>query len=632
MKYRLTPIIFFALIYWHAPGTALPAEVWNLDTIPVAEIKPGMTGVGKTVFYGEEVDTFGVVVIDVVKNFYPQQDVIIVRLTGEKCEHTGVVAGMSGSPVYLQGKLAGAIALRLGDFQKDPIAGVMPIESMMRARDFESERGATRPNAPQAGVQYLRAVLLGAEPDFWQHILAPLVPMPEAKMAARRIESPLLFSGFSEQTLAAVAPVWSSLGFAPMAGGAALQEESSPARAIEPGSALSQVFIRGDYGMDMTGTVTAVDGDQILAFGHYLFNLGPTQMPMARSRVLVTLSSLMGSSKMARSVEIIGSIRQDRLSGVYGKVGAMPEWIPVTVDLGSRGADQTFRFELADDPALRNLMPFFMRTALFQALVTGKLGAEPSTVRLRCEIALQDGRKVSFADFISYQERLGFLGAGSEIAEAVDLVTMSMGALMVNEFNPPPVKSVTVHAEIEPGERVAVINTIRQDRLEASPGDSMHLAMTLRRSDGREMKYSQCICLPRYLQARSLTVIAGGAAGMVQTELLGNPDKYRADSFPRLCELLQARRAANNLYVQIREPAEGMAVDGEELTALPPSIMEVMSGRGGERYLRDRVLAEWVIPTDCEITGLKRISVRIAQPKKNRQDYGQGFSDTPFLE
>ncbi len=631
MKYSLTALLLLSLFLLLVPDPALPAEAWRLETISPAEIKPGMIGMGKTVFYGEKVDTFGVVVVDVVPNFYPLQDLIIVRLTGEKSEHSGVVAGMSGSPIYFQGRLAGALALRLGEFQKDPIAGVMPIESMMRARDFEAERGFVRPCAPQTGVFYLRAVLLGVESDFWQRIMAPLFPAPEAKMAARLIEAPLHFSGFSGQVLSSIAPIWSDLGFAPMAGAAAAGEPSG-ARALEPGSALSQVFVRGDYGMDMTGTVTAVDGDQVLAFGHHLFNLGPTQMPMARSRVLVTLPSLMASSKMARSIEIIGSIRQDRLSGVYGKIGKMPEWIPVTVALENRDATRPFRFELADDPALRNLMPFFLRTALFQALITGKLGAEPSTVQLRCTITMKDDRKVTFEDFISYQERLGFMGAGSEVAEAVDLVAVTMGALMVNDFNPPPIKDIAVRARIEPGESAAAIRAIRQDRLEVSPGDSVHITMTLRRTDGREAKYRQCVCLPRYVQARSLTVVAGGAAGLLQTELQGNPDKYRPDSFARLCELLQARRAGNNLYVQIREPAPGMAVDGEELTALPPSIMEVMNGRGSERYLRDRVLAEWVIPTDCEITGLKRISIRVAQPEKQQQDYSQHYSDNPFPE
>lgn len=632
MKYVLHITSLALLLLLAGSGTAAD---WKLPTIPVEEIRPGMTGFGKTIFYGEKIDTFGVVVIEVVKNFYPQQDVVIVRLTGERCEHLGVVAGMSGSPVYLEGRLAGAVALRLGDFQKEPIAGVMPIASMLRTRDYEAARRTTPPAAPSAGPHYLRGVLLGAGDAFWQQALASLRPAPESRLAGRRIETPLIFSGFSEAGLNAAAPWWNSLGFTPMAGGTALpgaaMAGAAPAQAasaaLEPGSALSQVFIRGDFGMEMTGTVTAVEGDEILAFGHYLFNLGSTQMPMARSRILVTLPSLAGSSKMARALEVIGSIRQDRLSGVFGQINVMPEWIPVSVQLHSRAGEQTFAFELADDPALRNLLPFFLRSVLFQALITGKLGAEPSTVRLNGEIALQDGRRIPLNDFFSYQERLGFLGAGSEIAEAVDLVALTLGALTVNDFAPPAVRSISLQAVVEPGERVAAIHAIRQDRLEVSPGDSLQLAISLRSSEGRELRYQQCICLPRYLKARSLTVIAGGADGIMRAEVQANPEKYRPDSFARLCEILQRPRAGSNLYVQVREPVLGMAVEGEELTALPPSILGVMSGRGGERALRDRILAEWVIPTGYKITGIKRISVRITQPQRKQATMEPGFPD-----
>lgn len=613
------------------PAAVTPEEAWRLETIPVTEIIPGMTGFGKTVFQGEKIDTFGVKVIDVIDNFYPQEDLIIIRLTGAQVEQTGVVAGMSGSPVYLGGRLAGALALRFIDFQKEPIAGVTPIAAMMRASAFEAERLAARSGTAQTTPYDLRTIMLGAGAGFWQNLLAPLLPVPESRLAVRRIDAPLLFSGFSEPAISAAASLWASLGFSPVLGGATVAAGHSEA-ALEPGSAISQVFVRGDFGVEMTGTVTAVDGDKVLAFGHYLFNLGPIQMPMARSRILATLPSLMGSSKLAHSLEIIGTIRQDRLCGVYGQIGLEPVWIPIQVDLKSSGGSRTFQFQLADDPALRNLMPFFLRTALFQALVTGKLGAEPSTVRLRCTIALADGRQLQFGDFISYQERFGFLGAGSEIGEAVDLIAVSLGALTVNRFDPPPVRSIAIAADIEPGERIAEVASIRQDRLELTPGDSLHLSITLRSSEGREIRYRQCLCLPRYLQANSLNIIASGAAGLIQAELANNPDKYRPDSFARLCTLLEQRRTSDNLYVQIREPAPGMAVDGAELSGLPPSVLGTMNGRGTERVLRDRVLAEWVIPTGFEVTGMKRLNVRIAQPRTEQPDGNQAAIDLQFLE
>jgi hypothetical protein len=156
--------------------------------------------------------------------------------------------------------------------------------------------------------------------------------------------------------------------------------------------------------------------------------------------------------------------------------------------------------------------------------------------------------------------------------------------------------------------------------------------MTLQRTSGQEIRFTQCVVLPRYLQSSTLTVIAGGAAGLIQAEMQSNPDKYRPDSFSQLCALLEERRTSDNLYLQIREPARGMVVDGEELTGLPPSILRTMNGRGSERILRDRVLAEWAIPADCEITGLKRMTVRITQPRTNWPDDVQDGTEQLFLE
>ncbi len=627
---RFLPLMMLFLLS-ASPALAGDAD-WQLDIMPAKDVKPGMKGIGKTVFAGETVESFGVEVLDVVKGFYPQQDLFIVRLLGEQAERNGVVSGMSGSPVYLEGKLAGALAMRFGDFQKEAIAGVMPIEAMMRASGYEHQR-TPAPAAPKRmGANYLRAVLIGTADALWQQVLATAVPVSAHLSPARQIETPLVLGGFSSQAIAALQPFLSDLGWVPVAGGGSAASGEAVSATLMPGEAVSQVFISGDLSMEMIGTVTAVDRNKVLAFGHSLFNIGPTRMPMARTHILATIPSLIGSSKLGKSVGIVGTFRQDRLSGIYGELGEMPVWIPVEIGLKTPGGEKEFQLRMASDPAFNNLMPFFLRSALYQALVTGKMGADPSTVRLQYEMRLGDGDTLRIKDFISYEERLGFMGAGSEVAEAADLVAMSTGAVLVNDFKTPEILSLRVLAEIVPGESLARIQEIRQDHLKVQPGDSLQLLFTLRRSDGEEIEIRQDVHVPHYLQARRLTVIAGGAAALTMQEMQSNPDKYRPRSFAQLRHILNNRRQADALYIQIREAAPGIAVLGEEMASLPPSILGVMSGKGSERSLHERVLREWSIPTPCEVVGIKRITVRIAQPLKPNRAANRSVPVTPISE
>lgn len=624
--------LLFLLFTLVATAPASGAEPWQLDYMPIQDVKPGMKGFAKTVFAAETVESFGVEVVDVVRGFYPQQDIFIVRLSGEQAERNGVVSGMSGSPVYLNGKLAGALALRFGDFQKEPIAGVMPIEAMIRTRDYESDRTAKGAAPVRMGAVYLNAILMNSADSLWQRVLAALTLPAQNSIAVKHIDSPLLLSGFSSQVISTLQPYLTGTGLIPVAGGNSLDAASVATRTLQPGDAVSQVFISGDLSMEMTGTVTAVDRDRVLAFGHPIFNIGPTQMPMARTHILATIPSLMGSNKLGKSVEIVGTFRQDRLSGLYGELGNMPQWIPVDVSVQLPAGEKRFHLNMASDPAFANLMPFFLRSAVFQTLVTGKMGADPSTVRLGYDIHFAGGDSLHLQDFISYEERLGFMGAGSELAEAADVVAISTGAIMVNDFATPAITSLNVRAEIEPGERLARIQDIRQDHVKVDPGDSLRLVFVLRQSDGEEMQFSQSIRLPQYLQARNLVVVAGGAAALTLLDVQSNPDKYRPRSFSQLCRILGNRRRANHLYVQIRESAAGIAVKGEAMPSLPPSILGVMSGRGSERSLHDRILREWSIETPCEVAGFKRITVKIEQPRKQKRTPDNSLSITPTFE
>ncbi|NIA30142.1 MAG: hypothetical protein GWP06_09555 [Actinobacteria bacterium] len=589
--------------------------------MPISEIKPGMKGIGKTIFYGDKIEEFGVEVLDIVKNFYPQRDIVLVRLTGKEAEKTGVVSGMSGSPVYIDNKLVGALAYRFGQFMKEPIGGVMPIAEMIQVAKKESVRKIEAPMSASLLPQYLQAALCGAKDHFWSDIVSNMQYSENHTAGSlQMIQAPLVFAGFAPQTIRPYEAIFQSLGFTMVQGGSNSSESTSSQEPFMPGSAVSLVFISGDYGIEASGTVTAVDGNKMLAFGHYVFNLGPIQLPLARTKVLATLPSYMGSSKMVVSTGIVGSFRQDRLTGMMGDLSIKPVLIPVHLQLNSPvSGKKDFHLKMASDPALNNLLPFYLRIALIQALTSARLAGGMNSLSLETKINLADGRIVTADDFFSSKQRFGFFGTGMDAAAATDLIASTLGVLMVNYFSAPAIKNIEISATDVPGEKTAKIHSIWQDKTELSPGDSLILSFRLKTAENKDIKFIKTYHIPKNLDANSLAIFISSGASLTQYELRVNPDKFRPVDFDHLLKLLKERRKNNNIYIQFRLRDSGLIIDGEELSDLPPSIMKVMDSRrssGVSKRLHDRVLFEDVIPTDYVISGARRLTVRIKKPKK----------------
>lgn len=592
-----------------------------MPTMPISDIKPGMKGIGKTIFYGDKIQEFGVEVLDIVQNFYPQRDIVLVRLTGKEAEKTGVVSGMSGSPVYIDNKLVGALAYRFGQFMKEPIGGVMPIAEMIKVAKKESVREIETPVSASLLPQYLRTALCGAEDSFWSDVVSNMqFSVNHANSSLQTIQAPLVFAGFAPQTIQPYEGIFQSLGFTTVQGGSNAAGATHSREPFKPGSAVSVVFISGDYGIEASGTVTAVDGNKMLAFGHYVFNLGPIQLPLARTKVLATLPSYMGSSKMVVSTDIVGSFRQDRLTGMMGDLSIKPKLIPVHVQLNSPvSGKKEFHLQMASDPALNNLTPFYLRIALIQALTSARLAGGMNSLSLKTKINLADGRVVQADDFFSSKQRLGFFGAGMDANAATDLIASALGVLMVNDFKAPAIKNIEISTNEVPGEKTAKIHSIWQDKTELNPGDSLILSFRLKTAGSKDIKFIKTYHIPKNLDASSLAIFISSGSSLTQYELRVNPDKFRPVDFDHLLKLLEQRRKNNNIYIQFRLRDSGLMIDGEELSDLPPSIMKVMDSRrssGVSKRLRDRVLFEDVIPTDYVISGAKRLSVRIKKPKK----------------
>lgn len=578
-----------------------------------------MVGKGLTVFYGEEIEEFGVEIIDVMHNFYPKFNVILVKLLGDQVEKNGIVSGMSGSPVYIDGKLVGALSFRFGQFMKEPVGGLMPIEYMLEIEKKNKDRDITLSRQAQQLQSFVEAALVGADDNFWATLLNYPERVESSQPQLNIIASPLLFSGFQPELVNHFVSHFNEYGFTPMITGGAGSGE--PKKVVfQPGSAVSVVFLTGDLAIEASGTVTAVAENKLLSFGHHLFNFGPISLPLAGTQVYTTLPSLLGSSKLASATDVVGTFLQDRLSGAYGDLSLRPNLIPVFLQIESPFHETTmFNFKLANDPAFNNILPFYMRLALVQAAYSARLAGEQNSSRVRGSITLTDGRALELDDLFTSQQTFGFLSAGDDAVSAADLVTVLMGNMMINDFNGPDIASVDIRLTTIPGEKYAKIESVWQDKTQVRPGESVKLSINVRDKKERMQKITRTIPIPQNISGRQISIIVSNGSALSRYEVQVSRGKFVPQDFDHLFKILSERRKSQNLYIQVRESDNGLIVEGQEMLDLPPSVTNVMNSRSSSgviNRLRDRVVYEEVVPMDDVIIGAKRLILSIESPSK----------------
>jgi hypothetical protein len=343
-----------------------------------------MQGYAYTIFAGEQVEKFDLEVIGIMPNFLgPKQTIILVQLKGPKVEHTGVVAGMSGSPVYFEGKLAGALSLKLGVFTKEPIGGVTPIEDIIHPPAQISSQNVPSPfpSAPQSQSQ-LGAAAPGGQQLSVPQDAASRTGLPTGS-ALEPIETPLVFSGYQPEALRQFGGQLQSYGFIAAQGGTAAPKADDAH--LLPGDMAGMVLVQGDTSISSACTVTAVRASQVYLCGHPFLSLGDVQFPMARTEVVTTLSSDLASTKIINVGGPIGTITGDHLTAVTGKLGAPPAMIPVDLTLAVGGAEKKLHFEMVNHP---KLTPLLMALTVFNGLTQNSLYGEGTTLHLSGEVAV----------------------------------------------------------------------------------------------------------------------------------------------------------------------------------------------------------------------------------------------------
>src|SRR5262245_28859732 len=446
-----------------APGA--PADV-----IPLGEVRPGMEGVGRTVFEGATIETFSVRVLGVLENAVgPRRSLILARLDGGPLARTGVIAGMSGSPVFIGGRLLGAVSYAF-PFGKEPIAGITPIADMIDA--------AADPGAPRAAATRLplRGTSLAAPLDaeavaaVLGRPLPGLVPgafrgdaLPAGLSGAelRPLALPLVFSGFDASAFEWARSVFQAMGFAPVMGGGASGSSHGAVGPLEPGAAVGASLVEGDLDLSVSGTLTHIDRDRIYAFGHPFYNLGPTQFPLKKAWVHAIFPSLQVSWKIASALDAVGTLDQDRTTAVSGRLGPLPRMIPVEVRLRSpRASERVFRFRMVEDELLTPLVAY---ASLLSVLQAHERAFGAATLRLEAQLALAGGREVRFDDVVASEQ---------PAAQAAAVVAGPLALLTGNDFEKVAVERVSLAIDaVESREAATLVRAWVDAPLPLRPGD-----------------------------------------------------------------------------------------------------------------------------------------------------------------
>lgn len=595
---------YFLLIMLAATALSLPAQ----EIMPLAEVKPGMAGVCRTVFRGDRPEEFPIEVVDIMRNFYPKRSLILIRLKGEKAEHTGVAAGMSGSPIYIDGKIIGALSYSVGVFLREPLAGVTPIEEMLEIFNRENTRdrelAAFVPPAPNKFLE----MAVGLKEISWENFVPQELLQRRAAMlgSIQPIDLPLSFGGMQPQLVDLAANLLKPAGFRVVGGGAgsgssslranAAASDAQSAALLQPGAAIGAVLMTGDADIEAIGTVSYRQGERVLAFGHPFFDNGPVEMPISLARILLIIPSDFGSQKLGESISLVGTLRQDRTTGIYGVIGPPPVLTPMVVRYKDEAGNTShFEFQFTEERTVNTLIPLILRFVLVNALESARLATGENSLQLSGSIQLQSGQTIAFDDFYPGFKPISGFGFLNGILQSTGEVASLVGAIMANNFRPAQLARVDLNFASVSGRRSATIEQVWIDRNEVEPGDTITVFARLKAFQGPEKLYQQRLAIPKNAEGKFLTINIGGGDEITQVELRTAPGRFVARNFQQLLALLQDRRRNDFLYVQLRQPDQGLIIEGEQLSSLPPSIYSVLQSqnlRGNSTLVREQVLSE----------------------------------------
>ena len=584
----------------------------------VADVKPGMTGIAWTVFSGSEPEPVPIEIIGLMKNAWgPKQDIILAKMGG-KAQRTNVAGGMSGSPVYIDGKLIGAVALRISVFSPDAICGITPIELMLEINDYDSSRpaDARTPDKPQTrahvGVPIpsellSRAVAAGAAGN-----------LPQQQPLMVPIETPLVFSGFHENVLREFGPMFQQLGISAVQGGASgalrgAKPSGDWKNALQPGESIAGVLVSGDMNVTGLGTVTHNDGKRVLGFGHPLFNLGPVDMPMSKGEILMVLSSQFQPNKFGNATEIVGALKQDRHSGIMGELGTESPMVPVAVKVRTYGDGDAILKEkdLSFNVFVQQKWtPYLMMVTLFNSVSGMNDFAEEATYRLSGSVELDGHPDLSLSTML----------APGDIPVPPQMLLAGwwgdkFNRLFGNNVKTPKLKRVNAVIDLLPQRRIAAIENAFVANPEVEPGSEVDVKAYLRPYRGDRIEKELKVKIPAGLPKGEHRILLSDADTLNRMQSYAGMANRFID-LPQTVSLINQERRNNRLYVSLVQSRPTFYDDDKTMPSLPASVANVMqTGRAANRPFissGESVQEQLSIPFEHVVSGSQylRITVR----------------------
>jgi SpoIVB peptidase S55 len=581
-----------AVFFQAAAPACIAAQTQSNEVLPLSEVREGMHGYAYTIFAGDQIEKFDLVVIGVMPNFLgPKQSIILVQLKGEKVEHTGVVAGMSGSPVYLDGKLAGALSLKLGIFTKEAIAGVTPIEDVLHPAALTAE---IRPGTGARLELPEQAAARGAVPS---------------GSALEPIATPLVFSGFQQAAVQQFAPQLQSYGFVATQGGTAKPQPDDGK--LVAGDMAGMVLVQGDASINSACTVTAVRGNDVYLCGHPFLSFGDVQLPMARSRVVTTLSSELASTKIVNMGGSIGTITGDHLTAVTGKLGAPPAMIPLDLTFVTGESEKKLHFELVNHP---KLTPLLVAMTTFNGISQNSFYGEGTTLRLTGDIQIEGHSQVQIENTFAPTD--SFSPDSMPIALAVQ---NAFGRLFTNNYEIPSIDHISLRVESQSGRKSYTIQSAWLEKGEAAPGETLRVRILLQPYRGPARVEEATVHVPDQIaRGTILRVLVCDADWLNRASrgfnFPGMPGAAGPESLDQLIGLLNRERHNDRLYVGLFVPAPTLVWDDKELPNVPLSQINIIDGRptpGSVQVLRESLASEASIPMGGPVGGLISLNLQI---------------------
>ncbi|HJX90418.1 MAG TPA: hypothetical protein VJ372_07975 [Pyrinomonadaceae bacterium] len=614
---RLISVLLVSLCFLVLAGSVSAQKTVALTNGPqlfaLEDIRPGMKGTAKTVFSGTEAEEFGVEVLGVLPGFPgPRQSAIIARLSGSNVDKTGVFAGMSGSPVFIDGKLVGAIAFSF-PFSKEPIAGITPIKQMIDLFNKGSEND-NKPKEPRP-VSFSQLAATEWKPNLPKPAVSsvslfapvsagsPLMPLLGQQMTP--IATPLVFSGISQETLAMFSPQLMASGMLPVsgAGGSAAITPLAPVdgNTFPSGSSISVQLVRGDYSLAAAGTVTLRDGDRIYAFGHPFLSLGSSDMPMSECSVVTVVPNVNNSFKLAVPGQMVGSISQDRASGIFGLLKQVPKMIPVKVNLHtSRDRTESYSYEIANDTFLT---PLLLNITVFNTITSSERALGDSTLSVKGEI------KVKGQETIQIDRRFS---ANNSAIMAAGSIAAPVNSLLTSGFDNVQLDGITLDISSSDTKYAATLERVALDRTEVRRGDNIEVQAYVRTESGKQFVQRIPVQIPADAPPGQLLVFVGDGGALQE----GSPAKsFVPRDLGQLVRAINTVKKSDRLYVKLFRITNGAVIGTNELPSLPPSVVATLNSErtaGGYTPTVLSPVSEMELPpAEFVISGQQLIAIEV---------------------